>query len=132
MPSTLIRTRTTARPIGPVRDYRYAEMMKTAVPAAQYKRSARILKDLRHQNSAGGRRTQKAIDITDNTFRRLLKFIRPGVWNTRIEADIPFIPDATGYRADYGSIIARRSCPHASLRGEQPVQGGGIKRSFWR
>jgi len=31
---------------------------------------------------------QKAIDITDNTFRRLLKFIKPGVMEYEIEAEI--------------------------------------------
>ena len=50
---------------------------------------------------------QKAIDITDNTFRRLLKFIKPGVMEYEIEAEIfhSFLSQrATG--AAYGSIIA--------------------------
>ncbi|HQR01019.1 MAG TPA: Xaa-Pro aminopeptidase, partial [Ferruginibacter sp.] len=64
----------------PVRDYRYAEIMKQRYPLHQYKRSARILKDLRGIKTALEVDVlQKAIDITDNTFRRLLKFIKPGV-----------------------------------------------------
>ena len=50
---------------------------------------------------------QKAIDITENTFRRLLKFIRPGVMEFEIEAEIwhSFLSQrATG--PAYGSIIA--------------------------
>ncbi|MEI9942728.1 MAG: M24 family metallopeptidase [Chitinophagaceae bacterium] len=50
---------------------------------------------------------QAAIDITDNTFRRLLKFIKPGVMEYEIEAEIvhSFLSQrATGEA--YGSIIA--------------------------
>ena len=64
----------------PVRDYRYAEMMKQRYPLHNYKRSARILKDLRAIKSALEIEVvQKAIDITDTTFRRLLQFIKTGV-----------------------------------------------------
>jgi Xaa-Pro aminopeptidase len=50
---------------------------------------------------------QKASDITDSTFRRLLKFIKPGVMECEIEAEIfhSFLSQrATG--PAYGSIIA--------------------------
>jgi Xaa-Pro aminopeptidase len=50
---------------------------------------------------------QKAIDITDNTFRRLLQFIKPGVMEYEIEAEIfhSFLSQrATGEA--YGSILA--------------------------
>ena len=50
---------------------------------------------------------QKAIDITDNTFRHLLQFIKPGVMEYEIEAEIyhQFLKQrATG--PAYGSIIA--------------------------
>ena len=50
---------------------------------------------------------QKAIDITDGAFRRLLKFIKPGVMEYEIEAEIwhSFLSQrATG--PAYGSIIA--------------------------
>ncbi|HNN70543.1 MAG TPA: Xaa-Pro aminopeptidase [Ferruginibacter sp.] len=92
----------------PVRDYRYAEIMKQRYPLHQYKRSARILKDLRGIKTALEVDVlQKAIDITDNTFRRLLKFIRPGVMEYEIEAEIYhsfLMQRATG--PGYGSIIA--------------------------
>ncbi len=92
----------------PVRDYRYAEMMKQRYPLHNYKRSARILKDLRGIKSALEIEVlQKAIDITDNTFRRLMQFIKPGVMEYEIEAEIyhSFLSQrATG--PGYGSIIA--------------------------
>lgn len=92
----------------PVRDYRYAEMMRQRYPMHQFKRSARILKDLRAIKSALEIEVlQKAIDITDNTFRRLLKFIRPGVMEYEIEAEIyhSFLSQRSS-GPGYGSIIA--------------------------
>ena len=73
----------------PVRDYRYAAEMRMKYPLHQYKRSARILKDLRAiKTPLEIEVIQKAIDITDVTFRRLLKFIRPGIMEYEIEAEI--------------------------------------------
>ena len=92
----------------PVKDYRYAEEMKRKYPLHNYKRSAQILKRLRAIKSPLEIEVmQKAIDITDNTFRRLLQFIKPGVWEHEIEAEIfhSFLMQrATG--PAYGSIIA--------------------------
>ena len=91
-----------------MRDYRYIDEMKSKYPLHNYQRSAKIMKQLR------GIKTpleievlQKAIDITDNTFSRLLKFIKPGVMEYEIEAEIwhSFLSQrATG--PAYGSIIA--------------------------
>ena len=92
----------------PVRDYRYAEMMKQRYPLHNYQRSAKILKDLRAIKTALELEVvQKAIDITDATFRRLLQFIKPGVMEYEIEAEIMhsfLMQRATGQA--YGSIIA--------------------------
>jgi Xaa-Pro aminopeptidase len=92
----------------PVRDYRYAEEMKRKYPLHNYKRSAQVLKKLRAIKSPLEIEVlQKAIDITDNTFRHLLQFIKPGVWEYQIEAEIfhSFLMQrATG--PGYGSIIA--------------------------
>ena len=92
----------------PVRDYRYAEMMRQRYPLHQYKRSAVILKELRAVKTALEVEViQKAIDITETAFRRLLQFIRPGVMEYQIEAELvhSFLSQrATGEA--YGSIIA--------------------------
>ncbi len=92
----------------PVRDYRYAEAMRLRYPLHNYKRSARILKDLRAiKTPLEVEVMQRAMDITDNTFRHLLGFIKPGVTEYEIEAEIyhQFLKQrATG--PAYGSIIA--------------------------
>ena len=91
-----------------VRDYRYAQMMRERYPLHRYERSARILRELRAIKTPEEIEVmQKAIDITDVTFRRLLKFIKPGVMEHEIEAEIwhSFLSQrATG--PAYGSIIA--------------------------
>jgi Xaa-Pro aminopeptidase len=90
------------------RDYRFVYEMKRLYPLHHYERAARIMKDLRGIKTALEIEViQKAIDITENTFRRLLKFIKPGVMEYEIEAEIvhSFLTQrATGEA--YGSIIA--------------------------
>jgi len=90
------------------RDYRYVDEIKSRYPLHHYERSAKVMKELR------GIKTpleievlQKAIDITDNTFRRLLKFIKPGVMEYEIEAEIwhSFLSQRAAGPA-YSSIIA--------------------------
>jgi Xaa-Pro aminopeptidase len=92
----------------PVRDYRYAEMMKQRYPLHNYKRSAKILKELRAiKTPLEIEVVQKAIDITDTAFRRLLKFITPGVMEYEIEAEMMhsfLMQRATGQA--YSAIIA--------------------------
>lgn len=92
----------------PVRDYRYAAKMRELYPLHNYLRSARILKDLRAiKTQLEIDVMQQAMNITENTFRRLLQFIRPGVMEYEIEAEIyhSFLSQrATG--TAYNSIIA--------------------------
>ena len=92
----------------PVRDYRFAASMRNRYPLHNYRRSAKIMKELRAiKTPLEIEVIQKAIDITDTTFRRLLKFIKPGVMEYEIDAEIwhSFLSQrATG--PAYGSIIA--------------------------
>ncbi len=91
-----------------VRDYRYAEEMKSRYPLHRYMRSAKIMRDLRAIKSPLEVAVlQQAIDITEKTFRRLLKFVKPGVWENEIEATIyhEFLMNRSAGPA-YGSIIA--------------------------
>jgi Xaa-Pro aminopeptidase len=92
----------------PVRDYRFAQQMRERYPLHHYKRAAKLMKDLRAIKSAKEVEVLKtAIDITDKTFRRLLGFIRPGVFEYEIEAEIyhEFLRNRSTGPA-YGSIIA--------------------------
>ncbi len=90
------------------REYRFVDEMKAAYPLHSFQRAARILKDLRSiKTKEEIAVVQRAIDITNNTFRNLLQFIRPGVMEYEIEAEIfrHFLSQrATG--PAYGSIIA--------------------------
>ncbi len=90
------------------RDYRFIDEMKSRYPLHHYLRAAKLMKELRAiKTPLEVEVIQKAIDITENTFRRLLKFIRPGVMEYEIEAEIihSFLSQrATGEA--YGSIIA--------------------------
>ena len=90
------------------RDYRFVEDMRSRYPLHNFERAAKIFKEIRAvKTGLEVEVLQRAIDITDNTFRRLLKFIKPGVMEYEIEAEIvhSFLSQrATGEA--YGSIIA--------------------------
>lgn len=89
-------------------EYRFIDEMQSRYPLHQYLRAAKILKDLRAiKTKEEVQVIQKAIDITEVAFRRLLKFIQPGVYEYEIEAEIyhSFLSQrATG--TAYHSILA--------------------------
>jgi Xaa-Pro aminopeptidase len=90
------------------REYRYAEEMKRKYPAHHFERSAKILKELRGVKTKEEIEVvQKAIDITQNAFERVLKVIRPGIMEYEIEAEIvySFLSQRSSGEA-YDSIIA--------------------------
>ena len=90
------------------RDYRFVSEMKARYPLHNYIRAAKLMKELRGiKTSMEIELLQKAIDITHNTFVRLLKFIRPGVTENEIEAEIyhSFLSQKSPGPA-YGSILA--------------------------
>lgn len=117
------------------RDYRYIRDMKKRYPLHQFERAAKIFKELRAvKTSFETEVMQKAIDITENTFRRLLKFIKPGVMEYEIEAEIlhSFLSQrATGEA--YSSIIAsgdRARTLHYVFNNEECKDGELILMDF--
>jgi len=90
------------------REYRFIDEMKARYPLHKYERAAAVMKDLRAIKTPKEVEVVKtAIDITDKTFRRVMHFVRPGVMEYEIEAEIwhSFLSQrATG--PAYGSIIA--------------------------
>ncbi len=89
-------------------EYRFLDKIKSAYPLHQYHRSAKILKKLRAIKTPYEiELVQHAIDITGKTFERLMKFIRPGVHEYEIEAEIwhSFLQNRASGPA-YHSIIA--------------------------
>jgi Xaa-Pro aminopeptidase len=71
------------------RDARFLQWCRKLFPLHQYRRLAPIMHDLRAVKSEQEvALIKKACSITDKTFRRLLAFIKPGVWEFEIEAEI--------------------------------------------
>lgn len=90
------------------RDYRFAKEMQEQYPLHKYERSARILKQLRSiKTNEEIQVVKQAIDITHKTFNRVMKFIKPGVMEYEVEAEIfhEFLRNRAKGEA-YGSIIA--------------------------
>lgn len=90
------------------RDYRFIDEMKSRYPLHQYQRAARILKDLRSVKTPYEIEvTKKAIEITHHAFLRVMKFIRPGVMEYEIEAEIlhSFLSQRASGEA-YNTIVA--------------------------
>ena len=90
------------------RDYRYAAKMQHQYPLHRYLRSAKLMKRLRaiktkHEVEV----VRQAVSITHKTFDRVLKFVKPGVWEHEIEAEIyhEFLRNRSDGPA-YQSIIA--------------------------
>ena len=92
----------------PTRDTRFIEETKLRFPMHKYERSAPIMAKLRTVKSIWERDLmQIACDITNKAYRRVLNFVKPGVMEFEIEAEIQheFLRNR-GTRPAYGSIIA--------------------------
>ena len=73
----------------PYRDIRFIEQMRSKYPLHHYERSAPIMRGLRAVKSdIEVELTKKACGITRDAFERVLKFIKPGVKEYEIEAEI--------------------------------------------
>lgn len=90
------------------RDIRFIEQLRQNYPLHQFERAAPLLRQLRAIKSPiEVELTQKACDITRDAFLRVLQFVKPGVTEYEIEAEIihEFIRQrATGHA--YSPIIA--------------------------
>ncbi len=77
-------------------------------PLHQYERAARIMKELRAiKTKEEVEITKVAVDITHKAFERVLKFVKPGVMENQVEAEITheFLWNGATRHA-YGCIIA--------------------------
>ncbi len=71
------------------REQRFANKLRNDFPAHQFQRSAPIITGLRMIKSEKEiEMIQKAIDITEKAFRRMLKFVKPGVKEYQIQAEM--------------------------------------------
>ena len=73
----------------PYREQRFARHLRKTYPHHQYERSGPLMAQLRALKSeAEVELLSKACDITDLAFRRVLGFVKPGVMEYEIEAEI--------------------------------------------
>ena len=89
-------------------DLTYVNEIKNRYPLHQYERAAKITRELRAiKTKEEIAVTQEAVDITEKAFRRVMQFIKPGVMEYEIEAEITheFLRNRATRHA-YGSIIA--------------------------
>ncbi len=92
----------------PYRDIRFGEWIKNQYPEHHYERLAPLLTELRLiKEPEEIALMQKACDITEKAFRRILPFVKPGRWEYEIEAEITHefrINRANGHA--YAPIVA--------------------------
>lgn len=71
------------------REARFVKWCMNEYPLHDYERSAPIMHHLRAiKSSAEVELIKQACDITEKGFRRLLSFVKPGVWEYEIEAEL--------------------------------------------
>lgn len=95
---------------GDYKDFRFAEKCKSMFPAHHFERSAPIMASLRTVKSdIEISLMQHAANITEKAFRRVLHFVKPGVTEYEIEAEITheFIRNTAVHA--YNPIIASGS-----------------------
>lgn len=117
------------------RDYRFVQEMKQRYPLHNYERAAKLMTRLRAIKTPEEVNViQEAINITDKTFRRVLGFIKPGVMEYEIEAEIvhSFLSNRSTGQA-YGSIIAsgdRARILHYVSNNQECLEGEMVLMDF--
>ena len=112
------------------RDLRYARDIRNNYPAHTVHRAQPILKRLQTVKSKWEvDATQEAIDITEKAFKRVLGFVKPGVWEHEVEAEIihEFIRNrATGH--GYTPIIGSgaSACVLHYIENNRQCQDGDV------
>jgi Xaa-Pro aminopeptidase len=117
------------------RDERFLEWCRKTYPLHNYLRSAPIMYDLRAiKSEIEIELMQKACDLTEKGFRRLLGFVKPGIWEYEIEAELAheFIRHGAGF-AGYEPIIAsgKNSCVlHYNINDKKTKDGDVLLMDF--
>jgi Xaa-Pro aminopeptidase len=112
------------------RDMRFIKWCKERYPLHKYRRCAPIMQRIRAVKSKFELLLlQEACDITEKGFRRLLKTVRPGVWEYELEAEL--IHEFTRNRAQgfaYDPIIAsgKSACVLHYTQNNQQCQKGDV------
>jgi Xaa-Pro aminopeptidase len=73
----------------PYKDLRFAQLMRDKYPLHEFERATPILHRLRCIKSNYELELMKiAVSISEKMFARILKFVKPGVWEYEIEAEV--------------------------------------------
>ncbi|HTF06490.1 MAG TPA: aminopeptidase P N-terminal domain-containing protein [Bacteroidia bacterium] len=117
------------------RDARFITMCKKQYPAHTYLRSAPIMHELRAiKSKMEVELMQHACDLTGQGFRRVLGFVKPGVWEYQIEAELGHeFTMSGGNFAGYEPIIAsgKNSCVlHYNINDKQCKDGDVLLMDF--
>jgi len=112
------------------REDRFIKQVKTDYPAHQVRKSAPILHKIRSIKEAVELDLmQTACDVTEKGFRRVLDFVKPGVWEYEIEAEFAheFLRNRSQGFA-YTPIIAsgKNACVLHYIENNQPCQDGDL------
>jgi len=112
------------------RDARFISWCKEHYPLHTYQRAAPIMQHIRSvKHSIEVELIQQACDITEKGFRRLLKFIKPGVTEYEIEAELlhEFVRNRSKGFA-YGPIVASgaNACVLHYVENNQACKAGDV------
>jgi len=114
----------------PYLEHRFAMEVKQKFPLHQFERSAPIMHQLRSiKSEVEVQAIRQACQITEKAFRRVLGFVKPGVWEYEIEAEITheFLRNrATGHA--YTPIIASgpSACVLHYIENNRQCQDGDV------
>ncbi|MEI6766027.1 MAG: aminopeptidase P N-terminal domain-containing protein [Bacteroidota bacterium] len=73
----------------PSRDLRFAQKLRNEFPLHKYERLAPLITEMRMCKAPEEiDMMEKACEITESAFRRLLDFVKPGLWEYEVEASI--------------------------------------------
>ncbi len=112
------------------RDVRFIKWCRKAFPLHQYRRLAPIMHELRVVKSEiEVSLIREACRITENAFRRVLGFMKPGCWEFEVEAEIvcEFLKNRSR-RPAYAPIIASGAdaCVLHYIKNDKPCQDGQL------
>ena len=111
------------------RDARFAKEVQERYPLHEYQRLARLLRRLRAVKSGLEiALMRKACDITGAGFRRVCRFVRPGVNEMEVEAEFAHEFIRRGGNFAYSPIIAcgASACALHYLQNDQPCRDGEL------
>lgn len=114
----------------PTKEDRFLKWCKKRYPLHQYERSAPLMHSLRViKDEAEVAQIKKACEITEGAFRRILNFVKPGVKEYEIEAEIIHEFLKSGSRGPgYQSIVASgaNACVLHYVENDQICQEGDL------